>query len=66
MEQDKQPESCTVKFTVAGVAAGLTLGAVIQLAHLPKDDPTLPFTLAPGLKFMVGTTAGSSMPVIGN
>lgn len=63
MEQDKKQEGSTITYKVAGVAVTLGLGTAVYLAHLPKDDPTLPLTLAPGLKFAATTSSSGAMSV---
>ena len=42
------------------VVGAVGCGTVSHLLHLPKDDQTIPLTLAPGLKLVSGTASSTS------
>jgi hypothetical protein len=47
------------------VAYGVASGTIADLLHLPKDDRSIPLTLAPGLKLASGTAStGSTLSTI--
>ena len=57
---DRYVPKGAVKPLVWVVAYGVVSGTVANLLHLPKDDRSIPLTLAPGLKVASGTASSTS------